>query len=274
MIEPEVCLPISFGPGVGSTCQNKALGAECWAYCLAGWVGDPQRYTCRVNTSEQDVGIEAVDQPIQCELESVRRLPAVASPCDSASLQDAGLFGQSIEHSCHALGEGEVCIAHCSFGWVMDMGPTVFKCSNGSLVGVVGHATSLVCTPSVCNFSVPNAIGVSHDCRGTFVGNNCSASCETGFHGMTTTLQCLPTGNIVGESPTCSRAECHSLTLNAAFVTDCHGKRSKPQTCQESCLPAMPRLLRFGEACTVYCAEGYDAPNGGLEDTETTSVEL
>ncbi|CAE7708602.1 SELP, partial [Symbiodinium pilosum] len=30
-----VCPTPSFGVGVGSTCANKSVGAECWAYCLS-----------------------------------------------------------------------------------------------------------------------------------------------------------------------------------------------------------------------------------------------
>ena len=40
-IQAAVCPTPSFGLGVGSTCENKTIGAECWAYCLAGYAGSP-----------------------------------------------------------------------------------------------------------------------------------------------------------------------------------------------------------------------------------------
>ena len=33
-IVPAICPEPAFGDGVGSTCENKSVGAECWAYCL------------------------------------------------------------------------------------------------------------------------------------------------------------------------------------------------------------------------------------------------
>ena len=38
-IEAAVCADPTFETGVGSTCENKTIGADCWAYCLSGYSG-------------------------------------------------------------------------------------------------------------------------------------------------------------------------------------------------------------------------------------------
>ena len=46
-ITPTVCPTLAFGAGVASTCANKTLGAECWAYCESGYIGNPQERVLR-----------------------------------------------------------------------------------------------------------------------------------------------------------------------------------------------------------------------------------
>ena len=39
VVEPAACADPDFGEGASSTCRNRSMGEECWAYCLPGFSG-------------------------------------------------------------------------------------------------------------------------------------------------------------------------------------------------------------------------------------------
>lgn len=96
-IQAAVCATPSFGAGVSSTCANKPVGAECWAYCLTGYTGTSQAYRCTADS--QGVAIAPVSQAVSCT--STRRLRegrGLTTACGAAAVSAFGL-GVQFEHS-------------------------------------------------------------------------------------------------------------------------------------------------------------------------------
>ncbi|CAE7224966.1 unnamed protein product, partial [Symbiodinium sp. CCMP2456] len=67
-VVPAVCPQPSFENGIGSTCANRSVGADCWAYCLKDWVGAARRYECQFDAASGTVEIQPTGEGIACEL--------------------------------------------------------------------------------------------------------------------------------------------------------------------------------------------------------------
>eukprot|EP00435_Cladocopium_sp_Y103_P040531 s81_g11.t1 len=137
-ILPGTCPDPSFGTGVGSSCQGKVIGSDCWAYCLSGWSGIPKKYVCAADVSANALLLQADSTEISCtytgrRLNSGRRLQ---TGCTSTAVSAVGLSSPQYFSDCDGKADTEVCIAHCSFGWVMtETAPSIYTCSSGSLTG-------------------------------------------------------------------------------------------------------------------------------------------
>ncbi|OLP86823.1 P-selectin [Symbiodinium microadriaticum] len=160
---------------VGSTCENKSIGAECWAFCKSGFTGDPQPYECVADEAANVIEVRPVAANISCQSSSSRRLglghldltaPGGGEPrrmtaaCNQPAVDGFGLALPQYEHSCSSLLHDEVCIAHCSLGWEMTGSATVLLCDNGALSGGVLPA----CAAQPCSYNVPSAVGLQHNC--------------------------------------------------------------------------------------------------------------
>ncbi|CAJ1404510.1 unnamed protein product [Effrenium voratum] len=234
-IEAATCPTPSLGAGVGSTCENKTIGAECWAYCVAGYAGSPQPYTCVANSTLGVVRVEPVQQEILCS--SARRLTSSNAGCGTAAVETVGLQLAEFEHSCSSMAHADVCISHCSLGWALTGNASVMLCQDGVLDGNIPQ-----CDPVPCIYNLPNAIGVQHNCSGVATGGTCVAVCAAeGFSyafGGAETFECLPTGEFQGQSPSCVPAACQDITLAPRF--------------EHRCLNMV-----YGDSCSVACAEGF-----------------
>ena len=235
-IQAAVCQTPSFGLGVSSTCENKSIGAECWAYCLAGYTGSPQPYHCVANSTLGVVRVEPLAQDVLCTA-SARRLTA-ASGCATSAAETVGLQAAEFEHSCSSMAHEDVCISHCSLGWSLTGNASVLQCKDGRLDGNIPQ-----CDPVPCNYNLPNSIGAKHNCSGIATGGTCVATCSaegftfaSGFGAET--FECLPTGEFQGQSPSCVPAACRDLTLASRFEHHC-------------------RNMVYGDSCSVTCAAGF-----------------
>lgn len=244
VISPAICGAPSFPTGVGSTCENKVVGAECWAYCERNFLGDARRYFCQVGTSGAELVPDSVT--ISCVPDPSRRLAAalvdvrrLAAACDVTSVQAFGLSHQQYVHSCDNILHDGVCLSHCNLGWEMIQGPSVLVCDTGTLVG----SALPQCQPLPCNYSWPGA-KVQHDCEGKVTLETCSGSCPPGYSGTPSSYQCSRSGNFRGSDPTCEPLTCSPPQLAAKYAHDCSG-------------------ITLGKSCTVDCAQGFEL-DGGL----------
>ncbi|CAK8989599.1 unnamed protein product [Durusdinium trenchii] len=247
VVEPAACADPDFGEGASSTCRNRSMGEECWAYCLPGFSGTPKPYRCQANATANAVQIEQLTDAILCDnstnstsndTSSGRRLQSAT--CFAGSVQTVGLSVESFTHDCTGKVHDDACVAHCSLGWNMtETEPSIFLCDNGYLVG----AALPTCTPLPCTFAFPNALGLLHTCDGVRTGETCLATCtEVGYDysagWAAETFTCLPTGSVTGQSPTCFLAFCRSWMENPRGRTPRTG-------------------LRYQDTCDVGCGQGY-----------------
>lgn len=241
-ILPGTCPDPSFGAGVGSSCQGKVIGSDCWAYCLSGWSGTPKKYVCAADVAANALLLQADSTEISCtytgrRLNSGRRLQ---TGCTSTAVSAVGLSSPQYFSDCDGKADTEVCIAHCSFGWVMtETAPSIFTCSSGSLTG----ASLPTCTAVPCSFGFPSGLGIAHDCDGTRTSQTCSASCTgTGYtyaSGASAEVwTCNAGGSLSGTLPQCERKSCTDLSLGSTYVHTCVNKL-------------------YQDACGVSCASGY-----------------
>eukprot|EP00931_Biecheleriopsis_adriatica_P030975 TRINITY_DN1819_c0_g1_i4.p1 TRINITY_DN1819_c0_g1~~TRINITY_DN1819_c0_g1_i4.p1 ORF type:complete len:2096 (+),score=234.86 TRINITY_DN1819_c0_g1_i4:133-6420(+) len=255
VVAPSRCEVPTWQVGVGSTCRNKSLGMDCWAYCKRTHFGRPKRYECILNA--QGVSLERVAADINCtlntsyvppsrrmEARSLQSSPDNASQdfqaCSQDSVARAGLAGREFEHACWQLQHDEICLVHCSHGWNMSkLEPSVFVCDNGSIVGDVNP----VCTPMPCRYGFPSGLGVSHDCENKGTLETCTASCN-GTSGYIATgskeelYLCNPSGELRGHEPECVPQQCRPLELPVQFQHDCSNSS-------------------MGDSCVVWCAMGF-----------------
>eukprot|EP00439_Symbiodinium_sp_Y106_P067237 s3585_g11.t1 len=234
-IQAAVCPTPSFGLGVGSTCENKTIGAECWAYRLAGYAGSPQPYHCVANSSLGLVCVEPLAQEVLCAA-SARRLTA-ASGCATSAAETVDLQAAEFEHSCSSMAHEDVCISLCSLGWSLMRDAFVLQCKDGLLDSNIPQ-----CDPVPCTYNLPSSIGVKHNCSGIATGGTCVANCSVeGFtyaSGGEETFEGLPTGEFQGQSPSCVPAACRDLTLASRFEHRCSN-------------------MVYGDSCSVGCAHGF-----------------
>lgn len=230
VISSALCGTPSFPTGVGSTCENKVVGAECWAYCERNYLGDARRYFCQVGTSgaselvPDSVAVSCTPDPGRRLLDDERRL---TTGCDATSVQAFGLSDEQYVHSCDNILHDGVCLSHCNLGWEMTVGPSVLVCNTGALVG-----------------SALPQCQVQHDCEGKVTLETCSGSCQLGYTGTPSSYQCSSSGNFEGSDPTCEPLTCSPPQLAARYAHDCTG-------------------ITLGKSCTVDCAQGYEL-DGGL----------
>ncbi|CAE7435457.1 CSMD3 [Symbiodinium sp. CCMP2592] len=259
---PEVktaqCPSPNFDASVGSTCENKSIGAECWAFCKSGFTGDPQPYLCVADEAANllEVRPAAAGTSIACQGQnSSRRLQAAAAgavvggeppprellaACNQPAVDGFGLALPQYEHSCASLLHEELCIAHCSLGWEMTGSATLLVCDNGALSGGVLPA----CAAQQCSYNVPSAVGLRHNCSNVTTGEICTASCtEEGFEhssGGPELFECMPSGAFSGTLPPCQRRSCLDLVLDdSKFAHNC-------------------RDMVFLDTCGVTCARGWN----------------
>ncbi|CAE7204347.1 SELP [Symbiodinium sp. CCMP2456] len=243
---------------VGSTCENKSIGAECWAFCKSGFTGDPQPYECVADEAANVIEVRPLAANISCQNSSSRRLGlghldleprflfvlsrvlgCIGFDSNQPAVDGFGLALPQYEHSCSLLLHNEVCIAHCSLGWEMTGSATVLVCDNGALSGGVLPA----CVPRPCSYNVPSAVGLQHNCSNVTTGGICMASCtEEGFEysGGPELFECLPSGTFTGTLPPCQRRSCLDLVLDdSKFAHNC-------------------RDMVFLDTCGVTCAQGWN----------------
>lgn len=243
-IEAAVCPTPTFGIGVASTCANKTIGAECWAYCVSGYTGSSQAYSCVADSNAGGAALAPVGSAISCSARrlvdfnpsdaTARRL--VGAGCGEPAVAAFGLTN-AYEHSCATVADTEICICHCNFGWALSGDASLLTCQDGVLTGSLPS-----CSPVACTYNLPSALGVTHNCSGVTTGGSCSATCGApGFANSGSgpeVFECLATGEFQGQDPSCAPAPCENLTLASQFEHNCRG-------------------MVFQDACAVSCAEGY-----------------
>ncbi|CAK9059991.1 unnamed protein product [Durusdinium trenchii] len=242
------CVDVSWQSAhVGSTCANATVAAECWAYCEQGFQGSPRRYECVTNGTENPQLQAAED--IHCQAQSARRAAAVlarprniAAPCDVPP----ELWDLRFIHSCTSAQDGDICVVHCSTGYIMvETEPLLLSCQDGQFIG----GALPTCLPRACEFAFPSGVGVHHDCEGRTTGENCTARCGEEFTYTSAgpeTFECTASGSFVGTSPSCDRKFCQDLQLSALYSHNCRQKR-------------------YGDTCGVTCATGFYLTSWGTQ---------
>ncbi|CAJ1381182.1 unnamed protein product [Effrenium voratum] len=241
LIRPAACPNAEFPPGIGTTCNGTQVGAECWAYCEAGWFGASRRYECGLNTTLQVGDVEV----ISCSNTSAGSRRLAEETCFEASIAAIGLSDPRFTHSCTALAHGELCAAHCSAGYAMlESEPQLLVCEDGQIIGGLPS-----CNPQPCGFGFPSGLGVSHNCSAVPTEQTCTATCEEEYEylvGGPETFQCMPSGNLLGNTPQCMRKQCNDLQLPPFYQHNCRSKR-------------------FGDTCGVNCVAGYHLTGWGSQ---------
>ena len=247
-ILPGTCPLPTFGSGVGTSCtSDQVIGSECWTYCTVGWTGDAKKYVCAADVAADALVLQPADTAVSCTA-TVRRLnePGVhggrqlQAGCSSTSVAAVGLNSPEYFSDCDGKADSEVCIAHCSFGWVMTQtSPSIFTCSSASLTG----GSLPTCTAVPCTFGKPSGLGVLHDCDGKRTQETCTASCTgTGYEYATgasaEVYTCNAGGSFTGTLPQCQRTSCTDLSLGSTYVHTCANKL-------------------YQDSCGVSCAAGY-----------------
>lgn len=92
LIRPAACPNAEFPPGIGTTCNGTQVGAECWAYCEAGWFGASRRYECGLNTTLQVGDVEV----ISCSNTSAGSRRLAEETCFEASIAAIGCLGSKL----------------------------------------------------------------------------------------------------------------------------------------------------------------------------------
>jgi len=231
--------------GMSHTCDDKAAGTSCWAYCRSSYEGLPAKYECKASEGGAPLAMTAVEKPISCAA-SVRRLaPSTArrlSACD-ASISAAGLDGPGIFSDCLGKAEGETCIAHCGTGY-SGADAAVMTCKDtGSFDFLQPGAALPVCTPEPCEYQLPDGLGVTSDCNGTGTGETCTAECGGAFEfdagAGPETFTCNDQGAFEGTSPACVAKPCEVQAELLQYKTStCAGKTD-------------------GESCAISCKAGF-----------------
>ncbi|CAE7203871.1 SELP, partial [Symbiodinium natans] len=250
-VSEATCPTPDFGNGTGSTCASRAIGEECYAYCLTGYAGSPRLYQCVANATTGIIEIEPAAGSISCLPETARRLApsqarSLASACDGTSMTSFGLHAAEFVHSCHTVAHDDVCISHCGRGYGMTGDPTVLVCDNGVLTG----GALPTCTPLPCIYNLPSAVGVEHDCLNVTTGSNCTAGCTAqGFEyrsGGAEQFVCEAAGDFNGTIPSCQRVSCMDLVLESRFSHNCNN-------------------MIFQDTCGVSCAKGWTLVGWGSQ---------
>lgn len=212
----------SLGSNAYANCSSgdtHYLGTNCTATCNSGYLGSGSPlYYC--GTNGQWMG-NFTCGPIKCG----NTIP--------------NLDSNAISPNCTSNTYQSTCTTTCINGFVG--GPVTYTCpANGVWSG------NLLCSGVNCGRTISGLPGNSSArCRGrtTYTGTNCTASCNAGFVGGSTSYYCSASGNwVLGGSPlACTPLECGPLTtgfdINAAsYCTNTH---------------------YLGPSCPVICNAGY-----------------
>ena len=163
-----------------------------------------------------------------------------AGPCDG----DVGRFdGPNMANDCLGIGQDDRCIVHCVDGFRVGGSPSKYRCDGQSGQYVSDEGPPLpVCIANPCTFSLPDGLGVSHDCDGVTTDGTCTATCGPGYGyapgEQEEQFTCTWTGEFSGTSPVCDPLACELSLATRYRSTSCAGRVT-------------------GEVCLVDCADGW-----------------
>merc|ERR1719210_2931762 len=110
------CPTPTFRDGIANTCVGKLFETKCWAYCIAGYNGQPREYECMLNNVGDGVEIKPHGEEVVCEGTSRRLRNSSAMPrrlsgtCMNAKLIAEIANSISMTTSCNTTAQGENCI--------------------------------------------------------------------------------------------------------------------------------------------------------------------
>lgn len=207
------------GLGVSHNCNAKTTGETCEASC-----GKPG-YTYAAS---------ATLQTFTCMATQV--FEGTAPSCEPITCSDLEL-GERFYHNCQSKRFGETCGVSCATGYHLQGWGEQMVCSaDGTFSG-----TTPTCSGNPCsNPLLVDATLDSNECTGLTTAETCTVRCAAGFTPNSTTMQCDPTGLLLGVAPSCSPMVCDTpIELSAVSIA---------HTCSS---------LTFNRSCAVTCAAGY-----------------
>jgi len=212
-----------------SLCNGAATGQTCTINCAQGYIGTSSSFSCLA--SGDFTGAVPTCAPLVCPVPSMK---AGARPLN-----------------CDAVNFGSSCLVACEPGYMLGGDAQKWQCmwDRAANVGVGGVTLMGVmpdCEPIRCNSNIRRDLVGSSNCTEIATGQYCMVHCPAGFVGRPEMFQCLATGELIGEYPTC-----------------------EPSTCLKKDLPADGRFqwvgnncdaLRTGESCSLFCGVGFEGP--------------
>ena len=180
--------------------------------CPDGFHPAESTYICMAD--RQFLGFPPICEPLLCSF----GLPETVGVNSEACVEDIR-YGQSCEVVCAYGFEGE---------------SSTYQCVDGVFQGIPPSCVRKAC-------QVPSDQGIS-SCEGVLHGQSCLSTCNPGFTGAATQLQCED-GSLQGLKPNCTGALCslEGIPIEPGLdATECLGKSTS-------------------ESCSLKCERGYSA---------------
>eukprot|EP00930_Biecheleria_cincta_P073598 TRINITY_DN6087_c0_g1_i1.p1 TRINITY_DN6087_c0_g1~~TRINITY_DN6087_c0_g1_i1.p1 ORF type:complete len:2271 (+),score=336.61 TRINITY_DN6087_c0_g1_i1:83-6895(+) len=229
---------VPFGLGITSNCNGKKTGETCQVQCVAGYEpansAASKTSTCQADGRFTDSSFTC--RQLACGDPSSHLAATVATTCAGS------LFGQT-------------CAAYCAAGYDVVGNPSTFLCNplaSSSWAGFVNPGASgglpqpPTCVAKPCNYGLPSARGLTHDCAGVTTGSSCTLSAEQGFSltapggANTATYACQANSVFTGPVVSISEAKCTNFPSGTGVAHSCN-------------TTGVP----YTATCWSYCQTGY-----------------
>ncbi len=163
---------------------------------------------------------------------TISRLPPICEPllCSFGLPESVGVNSQACAKD---IRYGQSCEVVCAYGFEGES--STYRCADGVFEGIPPSCVRKAC-------QVPSDQGISFSCEGVLHGQSCLSTCNPGFTGAATQLQCED-GSLQGFKPNCTVALCslEGITIEPGLdATECLGKSTS-------------------ESCSLKCERGYSA---------------
>mmetsp|Transcript_63567 Transcript_63567/g.143147 ORF Transcript_63567/g.143147 Transcript_63567/m.143147 type:complete len:1272 (+) Transcript_63567:2-3817(+) len=200
-------------------CDSLKTDETCTVSCADPYTGSSATFTCSAAAGQAVTGVRPTCEPKLCpDLEVI----------------------EGISHTCQGITYGSKCELECMQAFGYGFGFEEITCDWDVATQSVQLVYTLTCTPQPCFVDDLNSNTYSHDCAGVTVGSSCTITCEPGYAGPTTVMECRGTSAfpaLTGTVPTCSLAPCDPnptyLTQYGSYAGDCVA--SYTEQCYASC---------------------------------------
>jgi len=200
--QESTCTLETLPSGFPTDCEQTRPGSACFVRCPDGFHPAESTYICMAD--RQFLGFPPICEPLLCSF----GLPETVGVNSEACVEDIR-YGQSCEVVCAYGFEGE---------------SSTYQCVDGVFQGIPPSCVRKAC-------QVPSDQGIS-SCEGVLHGQSCLSTCNPGFTGAATQLQCED-GSLQGLKPNCTGALCslEGIPIEPGLdATECLGKSTS-----ESC---------------------------------------